>query len=62
MDRVERGAAPGFGADHQTHGNERKHTLPDYIVQGKGHIKLNCGVGPRSGLSAQLQNRVKRVI
>ena len=32
------------------------------IVQGKGHIKLNCGVGPRSGLSAQFQNRVKRVI
>lgn len=42
MDRVERGAAPGFVADHQTLGNERKHTLP-----------------LRSGLSAQLQNRVK---
>lgn len=37
-------------------------TLYLIIVQGKGHIKLNCGVGPRSGLSAQLQNRVKGVI
>lgn len=37
-------------------------TLYLIIVQDKGHIKLNCGIRPRSGLSAQLQNRIKGLI